>query len=106
MRRISQFLHHRSLTVAVISLFFALLALGFLMDHGYRLHQHRSAFLRHSGIAAALGVLYCAFTLVLLLKDNRSGYPSFRCSLATLLWALACFPILLLTAVVVKELVR
>jgi hypothetical protein len=106
MRRVSQLLHHRSLTMSVISLFFALLALGFLMEHGYRLHQHRIAFLRQSGIAAALGMLYCAFTLILLLKDNRSGYPSFRCSLATLLWALACFPILLLTAFVVRELVR
>ena len=105
-RRVSQLLHHRSLTVAVIALFFAVLALGFLMEHGYRLHHQRTAFLRQSSIAAALGVLYCTFTLVLLLKDNRSGYPSFRCSLATLLWALACFPILLLTAVVVRELVR
>jgi hypothetical protein len=30
------------------------------------------------------------------LRDNRSGYPSFRCSLATLLWALACVPVALL----------
>jgi hypothetical protein len=106
MRLVSRLFHHRSLTLAIIALFFALHALGVLTARGYQLYEKRSAFLRQSGIAAALGVLYCAFTLIILLKDNRSGYPSFRCSLATLLWALACFPILLLTAVVVRELWR
>jgi len=101
MRRIAQFLHHRSLTVSIIALFFALYAFAFLPEHSYRLHQQGAAFLTQAGMAAALGLLYCAFTLVILLRDNRSGYPSFRCSLATLLWALACFPVLFLTVVVV-----
>src|SRR5258708_6599629 len=100
MRRIFQFLHHRSLTVSVIALFFALLAFAFLPEHSYRLHQQGAAFLTQAGIAAVLGLLYCAFNLVILLRDNRSGYPSFRCSLATLLWALACLPVLFLTMVV------
>jgi hypothetical protein len=106
MRRISQVFHHRSLTVSVVALLFALLALGFLPEHRYRLEQQGSVFLTRAGIAAALGLLDCTFTLIVLLKDNRSGYPSFRCSLATLLWALACFPILVLTAVVIGEVWR
>jgi len=101
MRRVLQFLHHRSLTISIIALFFALYAFAFLPEHSYRLHQQGTAFLIRAGTAAALGLLYCVFTLVILLRDNRSGYPSLRCSLATLLWALACFPILFLAVVVV-----
>jgi hypothetical protein len=106
MRRLFQFLHHRSLTVSVIALCFACYAFAFLPEHGYRLHQQGAAFLTQAGIAAALGILYCAFNLVTLLRDDRSGYPSFRCSLATLLWALACLPILFLAAVVIGGLWR
>jgi membrane protease YdiL (CAAX protease family) len=104
MKRLSQFLHHRSLTVAVVALVLAFYALAFLPEHSYRLHQQRAAFLTQAAIAAALGVIWCVFTLCILLRDNRSGYPSFRCSVATLLWALACFPVLLLTLIVVGEL--
>jgi len=106
MRRLPQFLHHRSLTVSVIALFFAFHAFAFLPEHSYQLHQRRAAFLTQAGIAAALGLFWCAFTLFILLRDNRSGYPSFRCSLATLLWGLACFPVLFLTAVVIGGLWR
>jgi len=55
---------------------------------------------------AVLGVAYCALNLVLLLRDNRSGYESFRLSVATLLWALACFPVMLLTIGVVRGLLK
>ena len=101
MKRIAHLLHHRSLTVSVIALLFGMYAVAFLPEHSYRIHEQGPTFLLQAGIAAAFGLLYCAFTLVILLRDNRSGYPSFRCSLATLLWALACFPILFLTVVVV-----
>jgi hypothetical protein len=106
MRRLSQILHHRSLTVSVIALVLAFYALAFLPEHSYRLSQQGTAFLTQAAIAAALGLIWCAFALWILLRDNRSGYPSFRCSLATLLWALACFPVLLLTLTVVGELWR
>jgi len=103
MRRLSQLLRHRSLTVSVIALVLAFYALAFLPEHSYRLRQQGAAFLTQAAIAAALGLSLCVFTLCILLRDNRSGYPSFRCSLATLLWALACFPILLLTLIVAGE---
>jgi hypothetical protein len=106
MRRLSQFLHHRSLTFSLIGLLFALFGIMFLPElpeHTYRLQRHGAAFLTQAAIAAALGLLYCAFNLWILLRDNRSGYPSFRCSLATLLWAFACTPVLVLSAAVVRE---
>ena len=106
MKRIGQLMHHRSLTLSVIALFFALYAFAFVPEHSYRLHQQGAVFLWQAGIAAALGLLVCAFTLVILLRDNRTGYPSFRCSVATLLWALACFPDLFLTVLVVGGLWR
>jgi hypothetical protein len=101
MTRLLQFLHHRSLTVSVIALVLGCYAFAFLPEHSYRLNQQRATFITQAGIAAALGLFWCVFTLFVLLRDNRSGYPSFRCSLATLLWALACFPVLFLTVVVV-----
>ena len=101
MRRFLQFLHHRSLTVSIVALVFGFYAFAFLPEHSYRLHQQREAFLTQAGTAAGLGLLWCVFTLFMLLGDNRSGYPSFRCSLATLLWALACLPVLFLTVVVI-----
>jgi len=85
MKRLFRLLHHRSLTVSTVALFFGFMPWRFI-DLGYWLHKDRAAFLTQSLIVAALGVLYCTFTLVFLLRDNRSGYPSFRCSLATLLW--------------------
>src|ERR1035441_573988 len=101
MSRVFQLLHHRSLTLSIVAVFFAFLALAFLPEHSYRLQQQRTAYLTQAGITAGLGLVVCAFTLILLLRDNRSGYASFRCSLATLLWALACLPVLFLTLVVV-----
>jgi len=82
MKRIAHLLHHRSLTVSVIALLFGMYAVAFLPEHSYRIHEQGPTFLLQAGIAAAFGLLYCAFTLVILLRDNRSGYPSFRCSLA------------------------
>ena len=101
MRRLFQVLHHRSLTVSIVALFLAFYAFAFLPEHSYWLRQQGEPFLIQAGIAAMVGLLYCAFTLVILLRDNRSGYSSFRCSLATLLWALACVPILFLALVVI-----
>jgi hypothetical protein len=106
MRCVYQFLHHRSLTVSIIALFLALVPLGFLPEHAFRLQQQGAAYLRSAGIIAALDVLSCAFALIILVKDNRSGYPSYRCSLATLLWALACVPVILLIVVVIGDLLR
>lgn len=85
----------------MISLLLALHAFAFLPEHAYRLQHGGVAFLAQAAVAAGLGLLFCALTLFILLRDNRSGYPSFRCSLATLLWALACLPIFFLTWVVI-----
>ena len=106
MRRISQFVHHRSLTAAAVSLFFAFLAFALLPEYAYRLQQQGASFLTQAWIITLLGLLACAFTLMILLRDNRSGYPSFRCSLATLLWALACVPVSLLALNVIGGLFR
>jgi hypothetical protein len=106
MRRLLQFLHHRSLTVSIIALLLGFHAFAFLPEHSYRLHQQGASFLTQAGIAAALGLFWCTFTLFILLRDNRSGYPSMRCSLATFLWALACFPVLFLTVVVIGGFLR
>jgi hypothetical protein len=81
MKGLSQLLHHRSLTVAMVALVLAFYALAFLPEHAYRLHQQGAAFLTYAAIGAALGAIWCLFTLYVLLRDNRSGYPSFRCSL-------------------------
>ncbi len=90
----------------MVALILAFYALAFLPEHSYRLRQQGGAFLTQAAIAAALGLTWCVFTLWILLRDNRSGYPSFRCSLATLLWALACLPVLFLTVIVLGELWR
>jgi hypothetical protein len=105
MKRLFQFLHHRSLTVSIVAVILALVPLGFLPEHAFRLQQG-AAYLRSAGITAAIDVLFCTFALVILVKDNRSGYPSYRCSLATLLWALACVPVILLIVVVIGDLSR
>jgi hypothetical protein len=85
---------------------FALLAIGFLPEHAYRMEQQGASYFRPAEIAALLGLCICAFTLVILLRDNRSGYPALRCSLATFLWALACVPVWGLTLVVVSNFLR
>ena len=79
------------------TLLFAALAIGV-----FPLEQ-RSQNLSQAGAVAILGLLACAFTLVILLRDNHAGYPSFRCSVATLLWSLACVPIIWLSVVVVSR---
>jgi hypothetical protein len=81
----------------VVTLLFAALAIG-----AFPLEQ-RSQNLSQAGAVAVLGLLACALTLVVLLRDNRTGYPSFRCSVATLLWSLACVPIIWLSVVVVSR---
>jgi hypothetical protein len=103
---IFQFLSHRGLTLSILALFFGLFAFGFLPEHRYRFQQHGAAYLTSAGITASVGLAICALTLGILLKGNRSGYSSSRCALATLLWALACVPVLFLTAVVIEELLR
>lgn len=54
-------------------------------------------------VVAVLGLLVCSLTLLILLHDGRTGYPSFRCSVSTLLWSLACVPIFWLTVIVVSR---
>ena len=99
-------LHHRSLTASAVALFFGYLAFAFLPEYGYRLQQQGSVYLVQAGVAALAGWLVCALTLAVLIRDNRSGYPAMRCSVATLIWALACFPVLFLTVIVVGGLVK
>ena len=106
MRRLFQIVHHRSLTASIVALSFALLAIAFLPEHAYRMEHQGAAYFRPASITALLGLFICAFTLVILLRDNRSGYPALRCSLATFLWALACVPVFGLTLVVASRLFR
>lgn len=102
MKLFSKLLHHRSLTVSVVALFFGLWALASIPH----LATDSIVWLRQSGFVAAVGLGYCTLNLIILLKDNRSGYESFRLSLATSLWALACFPILSLVVGVVSTLFK
>ena len=106
MRRMFQALHRRNLTSSAVALFFAFVALAFLPEHSYRLQQHGTAYLVQAGTVALAGLIVCTLALVVLLKDKRGGYPTMRCSLAALLWALACFPVVFLTVVVVGGLLR
>jgi len=102
MKRLLQLVHHRSLTASVASLLVAFAASGFIPEHRYRIQQQGMGYLAPAACQALLGWFICALTLFILIRDNRSGYPSFRLSLATLLRALACAPILFLTVVVVS----
>jgi hypothetical protein len=100
MRWIWKFLHHKSLTVSCVALTFALLAVGALPIHS---HPVQELGIDHStlpAIVALLGLLVCGLTLVVLLKDGRSNYPPLRLSLATMLWALSCAPVVVLAFVV------
>lgn len=106
MRRLLQFLHHRSLTASLASSFFAFLALAFLPEHSYRLRQQGMGYLTPAAVTAFLSLTVCSITLFILVRDNRSGYPPFRCSLATLLWALACVPVFWLILVVAGGFLR
>jgi len=81
----------------MVTLLFAALAIG-----TFPLERHTEN-LAQSGSVAVLGLLACTLTLIVLLRDNRTGYPSFRCSVASLLWSLACVPIVWLSVVVVNR---
>jgi hypothetical protein len=97
MKTLSQIFHHRSLTISIVALFFGLWALTCFQ---YDATDARR-WLLDAAFVAGLGLTFCTLNLILLLRDNRTGYESFRLSLATLLWALACFPIVLLAIGVV-----
>jgi len=104
MRRLLRFLHHRSLSTSIAALVLSLLPIGLLPESAYRLKHQAGAYLAQAGLTVFFGLLFSALTLVILIRDNRSGYPSFRCSLATLLWAFACVPVVYLGAVVIRTL--
>jgi len=106
MTRLLQILHHRSLTASLASLFLAFVALAFIPGHTHRLQEQDTGYLTPACIAAAVGLAGCGLTLLILLRDSRSGYPAFRCSLATLVWALACVPVFWLILVVARGLLR
>ena len=106
MKRVLQFVHHRSLTASIVALVLALLTCGFFPEYVYRLQQQGMGYLMPATITALIGLIVCAFTLFVLIRDNRSGYPSFRCSLATLLWAFACVPVFTLTVLVIRGFFR
>jgi hypothetical protein len=101
MRQVFQILHHRSLTISVLGAFFAVLATVFMPESWYRWQHLGMKYLMPAGIIALLGLTDCAVTFVCLLRDDKSGYPSFRLSVATLLWAVACVPILFLSLVLI-----
>src|SRR5579862_217614 len=99
-------LHHRSLTVSVVAMFFAFFASGFLPESDYRLQQAGPDYLLPAYIVAILGFAVCFVGFVNLMKDDRSGYEGFRLSLATMLWSLACIPISLLFVIVMSRVIR
>src|SRR5258708_7613891 len=105
MKHIFRILHHRSLTASIVALCFAFLAVAFLPEYNYRLQHQGAPYLWQIGITVLSGVVVCLVTFLGLLKDGANGYPSFRCSLATLLWAPACVPIGFLAAVTMKDFV-
>jgi len=70
------------------------------------MQQQGWGYLAPAGILTLLGLVVCGFTLVILFRDNRSGYSPSRCSLATFLWALACVPIFFLALVVIGGIMR
>jgi hypothetical protein len=102
MRPLSTFLHHRSLTASLICLFFAFVAFSYLPEHSFRLRQQGMDYLMPATISVAASLVVCALTLLILVRDNQSGYPSFRCSLATLFWAFACVPVFWLFLILVR----
>jgi hypothetical protein len=104
--RIMAVFHHRSLTISITSLCFSFLVSGLLPMFAYRRQQQGAEYLATAGLAVISGVAVCSFNLFILLKDNRSGYPSWRCSLATLLWAIACAPICIFLVLLVREFLR
>ena len=106
MHRLFQTLHHRSLTISSVAVVFAFLAFGSLWEHRFRMEQEGTRYFIQAGTVAFLGLLVCIVGLINLLKDDRSGYPSMRLSVATLLWALASFPIIGLSLMVVATLLR
>jgi hypothetical protein len=102
MRTISEFFHHRSLTVSIVALFFGLWASACIPHYA----TDATKWLLDAAFVAGLGLTFCTLNLILLLRDNRTGYESFRLSLATLLWAIACFPIVLLAIGVVQGILK
>jgi len=94
------------LTVSIIAVLNAFLALTFLPEFGYRLRIRGVEFLWEAGITAFLGVVVCLVTLITLLKAGSTNYPSFRCWFATMLWVLACFPVCYLSMAVFGSLQR
>ena len=103
--RLFRVLHHRSLTLSVIAVFFAFVASGFLPESDYRLQQQGPDYLLPAYIVAILGVAVCCLGFVNLLKDDRNGYEAFRLSVATLLWSMACIPISLLVVLVMNQVI-
>jgi hypothetical protein len=103
--RLFRILHHRSLTVSIVAVFFALLAFGFLLGGDYRLQREGEDYLLSAYVSAIAGFTVWCVGFVNLLKDDRSGYESFRLSVATLLWALSCLPISLLLLMVMGEVI-
>jgi hypothetical protein len=85
-------LHHKSLTLSLVALSVALFATSLLPDHNYRMQQGNIYFFLALTVVVA-GLAFCAITLINLGLDRRSGYPSLRCSLATVILALAWGPI-------------
>ena len=102
----SQAVHHRSLASSAVALAFGFVALAFVPEHQYRLQEQGDGYLLRAAAVAVAGLTMCTFTLIVLLRDNRSGYPAMRGSLAALFWAIACVPVLLLTIIVFRGLTR
>jgi hypothetical protein len=92
MKRLFEIFRHRSLSLSLVALLFALLATSLLPEHHYRIEHQGTSYFAFAVAIVVGGLSTCAFSLANLIRDSRSGYPSFRCSLATLLLALACGP--------------
>jgi drug/metabolite transporter (DMT)-like permease len=85
----------------MISIFFAVLAFAFVPEFSFRVQQGGTHFRSQASVMAALAAMVCLVTLVILLRDERSGYPSSRLSVAILFWALSCVPVVMLVLQVI-----
>lgn len=101
MTRFFQMMHHRSLTASIVTVFVAFLAFGFVPDFEFRLQQGGAHFHFAASAMAFLSATVCLLTMIILLRDERSGYPSSRLQVAILLWALSCGPVLMLVGEII-----
>jgi hypothetical protein len=106
MRRFFQILHHKSLTLSIATLPFSVLALGGVLSLTVQPRFPVVRFPLEATVVLLVCALVCTVTLMTLLKDEKSGYSSTRLSVAILVWGFACFPVAILSFLVIREIVK